>query len=207
MTSPRLRQFVFDAVDARALAEFYRQLLGFSYRPGDEPPPAGEPDPHAADWLVLRNPEGGASLAFQPVEALPAATWPDGPVPQQAADPRLQAPGDRAGARVGGQVQTVAAAVPGQLGEVLPRPAGQILRQMADVLVTVVPRGDHVESVRQLAFGAVQFSDRQLQLHGTLPVGTTSVTAVVAGATPAGPGGFVSAWRARTLRSRAAAVL
>ncbi|WP_232510875.1 VOC family protein [Micromonospora maris] len=26
-----------DSTDARALAEFYRQLLGFVYRPGDEP--------------------------------------------------------------------------------------------------------------------------------------------------------------------------
>ncbi len=79
-----LRQFVFDAVDARGLAEFYRALLGFTYRPGDEPPPAGEPDPNAADWLVLRNPAGGAALAFQPVAELPTVTWPEGPVPQQA---------------------------------------------------------------------------------------------------------------------------
>ncbi|WP_239089244.1 VOC family protein [Micromonospora gifhornensis] len=28
---------VLDSTDARALAEFYRQLLGFVYRPGDEP--------------------------------------------------------------------------------------------------------------------------------------------------------------------------
>src|SRR6185437_8636310 len=36
--SPHLRQVVLDSTDARRLAEFYRQLLGFSYRPGDEPP-------------------------------------------------------------------------------------------------------------------------------------------------------------------------
>jgi Glyoxalase-like domain len=42
---PELRQVVLDSTDARALAEFYRQLLGLRYRPGDEPPAAGQPDP------------------------------------------------------------------------------------------------------------------------------------------------------------------
>ena len=32
---------------------------------------------------MLRSPEGGATLAFQKVDQLPEATWPDGPVPQQ----------------------------------------------------------------------------------------------------------------------------
>jgi hypothetical protein len=53
------------------------------YRPGDEPPPPGEPDPAGADWLVLRNPSGGIQLAFQQVDELPAATWPERGVPQQ----------------------------------------------------------------------------------------------------------------------------
>ena len=35
---PRLCQVVLDCTDARALAEFYRALLGLVYRPGDEPP-------------------------------------------------------------------------------------------------------------------------------------------------------------------------
>ena len=83
MTRPALRQVVLDAVDARALAEFYREVLGLDYRPGDEPPPAGEPDPQGQDWLVLRDGGGRTVLAFQPVRALPPATWPDGPVPQQ----------------------------------------------------------------------------------------------------------------------------
>jgi hypothetical protein len=82
MTVPSLRQVVLDAVDARGLAEFYRELLGLAYRPGDEPPPAGEPDPNGADWLVLRDGERTA-LAFQAVADLPASTWPEGPVPQQ----------------------------------------------------------------------------------------------------------------------------
>jgi Glyoxalase-like domain len=42
-TTPTLRQVVLDCEDARALAEFYRQLLGYQYRPGDEPPADGMP--------------------------------------------------------------------------------------------------------------------------------------------------------------------
>ena len=81
-TPPRLRQVVLDTTDARSLAEFYRRLLGLRYRPGDEPPASG-PDPNGADWLVLRTADGVPQLAFQQVERLPAATWPDGEVPQQ----------------------------------------------------------------------------------------------------------------------------
>ena len=79
---PVVRQVVLDCTDARALAEFYRELLGFPYRPGDERPAPGEPDPNGADWLVLRNPSGGIGLAFQQVRELPAATWPEGEHPQ-----------------------------------------------------------------------------------------------------------------------------
>jgi hypothetical protein len=74
---------VLDTTDARGLAEFYRQLLGFEYWPGNEPPPAGEPDPMGQDWLVLHEPGGGVRLAFQQVGNLPASTWPDDGVPQQ----------------------------------------------------------------------------------------------------------------------------
>lgn len=80
---PRLRQVVLDTTDARALAEFYRRLLGWRYRPGDAPPPAGEPDPLGQEWLALEDPAGSARLAFQQVAALSPATWPEGPVPQQ----------------------------------------------------------------------------------------------------------------------------
>ncbi|HEX4907199.1 MAG TPA: VOC family protein, partial [Actinomycetes bacterium] len=65
---PKLRQVVLDCTDARLLAEFYRQLLGFRYRPGDEPPPTGHPDPQACRnrplWFVslLR----GACMACEP---------------------------------------------------------------------------------------------------------------------------------------------
>jgi catechol 2,3-dioxygenase-like lactoylglutathione lyase family enzyme len=79
---PRLLQVVLDCTDARGLAEFYRQLLGLCYRPGDEPPTAGEPDPQGADWLVLRDAAGGNRVAFQQVAELPEATWPEGPHPQ-----------------------------------------------------------------------------------------------------------------------------
>ena len=79
---PTLAQVVLDCTDARALAEFYRQLLGLHYRPGDEPPAAGEPDRAAADWLVLRGGRDGTQVAFQQVAELPEATWPEGPRPQ-----------------------------------------------------------------------------------------------------------------------------
>jgi catechol 2,3-dioxygenase-like lactoylglutathione lyase family enzyme len=80
---PRLLHTVLDTTDARGLAEFYRQLLGLVYRPGDEPPAAGEPDPRGRDWLVLCTQEGARALAFQQVAKLPPATWPDPGVPQQ----------------------------------------------------------------------------------------------------------------------------
>ncbi|GAB3167969.1 VOC family protein [Myceligenerans halotolerans] len=79
---PRIRQVVLDTTDARALAEFYRKLLGLTYRPGDEAPPPGEPDPKGRDWLVLRN-GAGVPLAFQQVDVLPRSTWPAPDVPQQ----------------------------------------------------------------------------------------------------------------------------
>ncbi len=72
-----------DATNARAVAEFYRELLGYVYRSGDEPPPPGQPDPHGEDWLVLKDRSGEARLAVQRVADLPASTWPDSRVPQQ----------------------------------------------------------------------------------------------------------------------------
>jgi uncharacterized glyoxalase superfamily protein PhnB len=75
---PELRQVVLDGTDIRLLAEFYRQLLGFEYRPGHE-----QPDPAGDDWLVLLDATGHTRVAFQQVSALPRATWPEGPIPQQ----------------------------------------------------------------------------------------------------------------------------
>lgn len=79
---PRIRQVVLETTDARALAEFYRELFGLRYRPGDEPPAPGAPDPNGRDWLVLRN-DDGVPLAFQQVDQLVPPTWPDPMVSQQ----------------------------------------------------------------------------------------------------------------------------
>lgn len=78
---PRLLHTVLDTTRPRELAEFYRQLLGLSYRPGDEPPDDGAPDD--ADWLVLMDADGARRLAFQQVETLPRTTWPSHEVPMQ----------------------------------------------------------------------------------------------------------------------------
>jgi hypothetical protein len=80
---PRLGAVVLDTTDARSLAEFYRQLLGYVYRPGDDPPPAGTPDLRGHDWLVLRDDTGHSRLAFQQVAEIAPATWPHPAVPQQ----------------------------------------------------------------------------------------------------------------------------
>ncbi len=83
MGVPHLLQVVLDSTDIRTLAEFYRQLLGFVYKPGHEPPAAGEQDPQGHDWLVLRDSGGVNRLAFQHVERMAEVTWPEGPIPQQ----------------------------------------------------------------------------------------------------------------------------
>lgn len=80
---PVLLATVLDATDSRQLAEFYRELLGYRYRKGDEAPPPGEPDPQASEWLVLEDPSGAHRLAFQLVEEVAPSTWPDPGVPQQ----------------------------------------------------------------------------------------------------------------------------
>jgi catechol 2,3-dioxygenase-like lactoylglutathione lyase family enzyme len=81
MAHPTLLSVVLDGTDIRTLAEFYRQLFGLEYRPGDEPPAVGEPDPNGEDWLVLRG--GGLNLAFQQVAEQAESTWPSPEVPQQ----------------------------------------------------------------------------------------------------------------------------
>jgi glyoxalase superfamily protein len=80
---PHFSQVVLDTTDARGLAEFYRQLLGYRYRSGDEPPPAATDDPRGRDWLVLIAPDGLRSMAFQQVVRLRETTWPDEEIPQQ----------------------------------------------------------------------------------------------------------------------------
>lgn len=74
---------VLDTTDARRLAEFYRQLLGFVYRAGDEPPAEDQLDRRGQDWLVLHHPSGSPRIAFQQVPALRRSTRPQEEVPQQ----------------------------------------------------------------------------------------------------------------------------
>ena len=78
---PEILQTVIDTTDVRATAEFYRELFGLTYRPGDEPPPDGGPE--EIDWLVLRDAAGVNKLAFQYAERVTPTTWPDPDVPMQ----------------------------------------------------------------------------------------------------------------------------
>jgi hypothetical protein len=78
---PTMLHTVLDTTSPRVLAEFYRELLGLQYRPGDEPPVDAADD--APDWLVLTDAEGNRKLAFQLVEALEPTTWPQHDVPMQ----------------------------------------------------------------------------------------------------------------------------
>lgn len=80
---PFLLQVVLDTTDARTLAEFYRKLLGFEYRAGDEPPAGDQVDERGQDWLVLHHPSGSPRIAFQQVRALRRSTWPQDEIPQQ----------------------------------------------------------------------------------------------------------------------------
>jgi catechol 2,3-dioxygenase-like lactoylglutathione lyase family enzyme len=78
---PQLLHVAIDTTDVRRLAEFYRELLGLTYRQGDEPPADGSADD--ADWLVLVDPSGARAMAFQQVERLERTTWPEHDVPMQ----------------------------------------------------------------------------------------------------------------------------
>lgn len=78
---PVLMHTVLDATDCRGLAEFYRELLGLRYRPGDEVPANGSAE--GADWLVLIDAGGNRVLAFQEVPSLARPTWPSHDVPKQ----------------------------------------------------------------------------------------------------------------------------
>ncbi len=78
---PQLLHTAIDTTDVRGLAEFYRELLGLQYRPGDEPPAEGVVDD--SDWLVLVDSTGARKLAFQEVERLERTTWPTHDVPMQ----------------------------------------------------------------------------------------------------------------------------
>ena len=79
---PQLLHTVLDTTEPRALAEFYRRLLGLRYRDGDEPPVDASAD--APGWLVLVDAAGTRKLAFQRVDELTRTTWPRHDVPMQA---------------------------------------------------------------------------------------------------------------------------
>jgi catechol-2,3-dioxygenase len=78
---PVLLHTAIDAPDCRGLAEFYRQLLGLRYRPGDEVPTDGSRDD--ADWLVLVDAQGNRVLTIQEKKDTTAPTWPSETVPMQ----------------------------------------------------------------------------------------------------------------------------
>src|SRR4249920_677356 len=60
----RLSTVVLDAPDARELAEFYRRLLGWEIKVDE------------GDWVLLRRPDDGTSLAFQTEEFYVWPVWP-----------------------------------------------------------------------------------------------------------------------------------
>ncbi len=78
---PVLLHTAIDARDCRRVAEFYRELLGLQYRPGDEPPSAGSRDD--ADWLVLVDASGQRVVTVQPKADTAPPTWPSEEVPMQ----------------------------------------------------------------------------------------------------------------------------
>ena len=80
---PSVVQVVLDTTDVRGLAEFYRKLLGFAYRAGDQPPAGDQIDERGQDWLVIHHPSGSPRIAFQQVATLQRSTWPQHEVPQQ----------------------------------------------------------------------------------------------------------------------------
>lgn len=69
MTPPRMRisATVLGAPDARGLAAFYEQLLGWT-RVADEP-----------GWVMLRPPSGGTGLSFQSEPDFVPPVWPSVP--------------------------------------------------------------------------------------------------------------------------------
>ncbi len=69
MQQPRmtLSAIVLDAPDARALADFYRRLLGWRVAADEE------------HWVMLKAPDGGTGLSFQTEGAYIEPTWPADP--------------------------------------------------------------------------------------------------------------------------------
>lgn len=63
---------VLGAPDARALADFYAELLGWEVGVDEE-----------GDWVMLRHPQGGVGLSFQTEPDHVPPVWPAGPGDQQ----------------------------------------------------------------------------------------------------------------------------
>ena len=78
---PVLLHTAIDARDCRGLAEFYRELLGLHYRPGDEFPTDGSDDD--ADWLVLIDDNEHRVVTVQEKKDTTPPTWPSERVPMQ----------------------------------------------------------------------------------------------------------------------------
>lgn len=72
MAAFALCELSIDGPEPRALAEFYRHLLGWSYAPGH-----AAADPEGDDWLVLLPPHGGTRLTSQRSDTA-VAPWPQG---------------------------------------------------------------------------------------------------------------------------------
>jgi predicted enzyme related to lactoylglutathione lyase len=72
-----LRNVVLDSTDVPRLAEFYRELLDWSYPDGVDMAPED-----STDWRTLVGPNG-ERLGFQQATAVAATTWPEPTVPQQ----------------------------------------------------------------------------------------------------------------------------
>jgi catechol 2,3-dioxygenase-like lactoylglutathione lyase family enzyme len=71
--TPRIRlgTVCLDCTDAHAMAGFYGTLLGW------------EPTFTEPDWVLMRDPGGGAGLSFQAEPGYVAPTWPEQPGQQQ----------------------------------------------------------------------------------------------------------------------------
>jgi catechol 2,3-dioxygenase-like lactoylglutathione lyase family enzyme len=63
--SLRLETVCIDCADARVMAKFYGELLGWDVT-------LSEPD-----WVLLRDPAGGAGLSFQAERGNRRPTWPE----------------------------------------------------------------------------------------------------------------------------------
>jgi catechol 2,3-dioxygenase-like lactoylglutathione lyase family enzyme len=60
-----------DCADAHAMARFYAELLGW------------EPTSTEPDWVLMRDPAGGAGLSFQAEPGYVEPVWPERPDEQQ----------------------------------------------------------------------------------------------------------------------------